>query len=143
MTVTETRAVVTADAAAVVAGAKPALRTRAAAQHPAHGAAVALRLLYFVLPLWWLFVSSTKDNAALFSTFGLWFAPRALALGQPADAVHRPRRHLHSAGCCNTIVYAVAAAGRRHAARHDGRLRVREVRLPGQEGLFSARSARS
>ena len=32
-----------------------------------------LCVLYFVLPLWWLFVSSTKDNAALFSTFGLWF----------------------------------------------------------------------
>ena len=55
-----------------------------------------LCVLYFVFPLWWLFVSSTKDNAALFSTFGLWFAPELLALGQPADAVHHPRRHLHA-----------------------------------------------
>jgi multiple sugar transport system permease protein len=31
-------------------------------------------LVYFVLPLFWLVVSSTKSNDDLFSTFGLWFA---------------------------------------------------------------------
>jgi multiple sugar transport system permease protein len=29
---------------------------------------------YFLLPLYWLVVASTKSNADLFSTFGLWFA---------------------------------------------------------------------
>lgn len=29
--------------------------------------------LYFMLPLYWLIVSSTKSNADLFGTFGLWF----------------------------------------------------------------------
>jgi multiple sugar transport system permease protein len=29
---------------------------------------------YFVIPLLWLVVASTKSNADLFSTFGLWFA---------------------------------------------------------------------
>ncbi|MFJ4166922.1 carbohydrate ABC transporter permease [Microbacterium sp. NPDC089698] len=28
---------------------------------------------YFVIPLLWLIVSTTKDNSALFSSFGLWF----------------------------------------------------------------------
>lgn len=32
-------------------------------------------LVYFLLPLFWLIVSSTKTNSELFSTFGLWFAP--------------------------------------------------------------------
>src|SRR5579875_2342338 len=32
-------------------------------------------LIYFLLPLFWLVISSTKTNAELFSTFGLWFAP--------------------------------------------------------------------
>lgn len=32
-------------------------------------------LVYFLLPLFWLIVSSTKTNAQLFSSFGLWFAP--------------------------------------------------------------------
>ncbi len=30
-------------------------------------------LIYFLLPLYWLFISSTKTNAGLFNTFGLWF----------------------------------------------------------------------
>lgn len=31
-------------------------------------------LVYFVLPLFWLFVASTKTTANLFSSFGLWFS---------------------------------------------------------------------
>jgi multiple sugar transport system permease protein len=31
-------------------------------------------LIYFLLPLFWLFVASTKTTANLFSSFGLWFA---------------------------------------------------------------------
>jgi multiple sugar transport system permease protein len=33
-----------------------------------------LFLCYFILPLVWLIISSTKSNDQLFSTFGLWFA---------------------------------------------------------------------
>jgi multiple sugar transport system permease protein len=32
-----------------------------------------LFLIYFILPLFWLIISSTKSNSDLFSTFGLWF----------------------------------------------------------------------
>ena len=31
-------------------------------------------VVYFLLPLWWLLVASTKSNADLFSSFGLWFS---------------------------------------------------------------------
>ncbi len=31
--------------------------------------------IYFMVPFFWLFVSSTKNAADLFGTFGLWFAP--------------------------------------------------------------------
>ena len=31
-------------------------------------------LIYFLLPLFWLFVASTKTTADLFSSFGLWFS---------------------------------------------------------------------
>jgi multiple sugar transport system permease protein len=34
---------------------------------------MALLWIYFILPLFWLIVSSTKTNQELFSTFGLWF----------------------------------------------------------------------
>lgn len=32
--------------------------------------------IYFLLPCYWLVISSTKSSTDLFSTFGLWFAPR-------------------------------------------------------------------
>ncbi len=31
-------------------------------------------LVYFLLPLYWVFISITKDNSQLNTTFGLWFA---------------------------------------------------------------------
>jgi multiple sugar transport system permease protein len=31
--------------------------------------------IYFLLPFYWLIISSTKTSTDLFSTFGLWFAP--------------------------------------------------------------------
>src|ERR1700730_17892466 len=34
-----------------------------------------LFLVYFLLPLFWLLISATKNNTDLFGTFGLWFAP--------------------------------------------------------------------
>ena len=36
---------------------------------------MAIMLIYFIMPLFWLIVSATKSNAELFSTFGLWFGP--------------------------------------------------------------------
>jgi len=33
-----------------------------------------LSLIYFLLPLWWLIVSSTKSNADLFNSNGFWFS---------------------------------------------------------------------
>ena len=33
-----------------------------------------LLVAYFLFPLYWLVVASTKSNADLFSSFGLWFA---------------------------------------------------------------------
>ena len=31
-------------------------------------------IIYFLMPLWWLFVSSTKSIEDLFNSFGLWFS---------------------------------------------------------------------
>ncbi|WP_042410073.1 carbohydrate ABC transporter permease [Streptacidiphilus carbonis] len=35
---------------------------------------LALTALYFLLPVWWLLVSSTKTNSGLFGSNGFWFA---------------------------------------------------------------------
>ena len=42
-------------------------------------AVLILATLYFLLPVWWLVVSATKTNAALFSSNGFWFSGMALA----------------------------------------------------------------
>lgn len=38
------------------------------------GFALALAALYFLLPVWWLVVSSTKTNSDLFASSGFWFS---------------------------------------------------------------------
>ena len=40
-------------------------------------AVLILATLYFLLPVWWLVVSATKTNAALFSSNGFWFSGMA------------------------------------------------------------------
>lgn len=37
-------------------------------------ALLGLAALYFLVPVYWLVVSTTKSNASLFSSFGLWFS---------------------------------------------------------------------
>ena len=68
-----------------------------------------LCVLYFIVPLWWLFVSSTKDNSALFSTFGLWFAPE-LSLWDNLQTLFTIRGGLYTRCLLNTVVYSVTAA---------------------------------
>ncbi len=55
-------------------------RRRWSTDHPRRSVvltvAMACVLVYFLLPLYWLVVASTKSNADLFSSFGLWFAHR-------------------------------------------------------------------
>ena len=102
-----------------------------------------LCVLYFVLPLWWLLVSSTKDNAALFSTFGLWFGGD-FSLWENLQTLFTVRDGIFTRWLVNTFVYAVSAAvGATLLCRHGG-LRVREVRFPRARRRSSARpSARS
>lgn len=66
-------------------------------------------LIYFALPLLWLFIASTKTNAGLFSSFGLWFDKSTHILQNLKDLF------AHDQGAFalwmrNTIVYAVSAA---------------------------------
>ena len=52
---------------------------------------------YFLLPLFWLVVASTKSNADLFSSFGLWFANFNL-FENIKDRAHLPGRRLRLLG---------------------------------------------
>ncbi|HEY7416277.1 MAG TPA: carbohydrate ABC transporter permease [Ktedonobacteraceae bacterium] len=68
-----------------------------------------LVLIYFLLPLFWLIVSSTKTNAELFSTFGLWFAPD-FNLFSNLQSVFTYEGGIFTTWFANSALYAVTSA---------------------------------
>ena len=63
---------------------------------------------YFLLPLAWIAVASTKSNADLFSSFGLWFADDVNLLGNLQD-VFTFQNGIYATWLRNSIVYAVVS----------------------------------
>ena len=90
---------------------------------------------YFLLPLVWLVVASTKSNSDLFSTFGLWFAHFNL-VGNLRD-VFTFQGGIYISWMRNTIFYAVAsgvgAAGLATAAGYA----FAKLYFPGGNALFA------
>ena len=98
---------------------------------------------YFLLPLVWIVVASTKSNADLFSTFGLWFADD-INLADNLRDVFTFQGGIYLTWLRNTILYAVVSARRRRGAGDDGRVRVRQAPLPRRQRCCSrSSSARS
>ncbi|TDO69126.1 multiple sugar transport system permease protein [Kribbella sp. VKM Ac-2571] len=67
-------------------------------------------LIYFLLPLFWLFVASTKTVGDLFSSFGLWFAGD-FSLWSNIRATVTNGDWVFSRWMANTVFYAVVSAG--------------------------------
>jgi multiple sugar transport system permease protein len=68
-----------------------------------------LFLIYFFLPLVWLIISSTKSDADLFSTFGLWFSGR-FNLFTNIQAVFTHDGGVYREWLWNTIYYSTCSA---------------------------------
>lgn len=66
-------------------------------------------LVYFLLPFFWLIVSSTKTNAALSSTWGLWFADHN-AFWENVVSVFTTNNGVFLLWLRNTALYSIAAA---------------------------------
>jgi multiple sugar transport system permease protein len=66
-------------------------------------------LAYFLLPLFWLVVASTKSTQDLFTTFGLWFS-RAPQLLANIQATFTHDDGVFARWLLNTVVYAVVSA---------------------------------
>jgi len=66
-------------------------------------------LVYFMLPLFWLMVASTKSTSDLFDTFGLWFAD--FNLFQNIKEVFTYNDGVYLRWLLNTALYAVVSAG--------------------------------
>lgn len=91
---------------------------------------------YFVLPLVWLVVASTKDNTDLFSSFGFWFG-RRLNLLANLHTLFTQQDGTFLRWALNTLVYsltsAVGAALLATAAGYGFAM----YRFPGGRALFS------
>jgi multiple sugar transport system permease protein len=67
-------------------------------------------LIYFLLPLFWLFVASTKTVGDLFSSFGLWFADDFSLLSNIRETFTNGGG-VFARWMGNTVFYAVVSAG--------------------------------
>jgi len=66
-------------------------------------------LLYFLIPLWWLVVASTKSNADLFTSFGLWFSGTNSLWANIHD-VFTTQDGVYLLWFRNSLVYAIVSA---------------------------------
>ena len=67
-------------------------------------------LIYFLLPLFWLFVASTKTTADLFSSFGLWFSDNPSLLSNIRETLTY-NSGVYTRWMANTLFYSVVSAG--------------------------------
>lgn len=92
--------------------------------------------LYFLLPLVWLFLASTKNNGDLFTTFGLWFGNDFNLFQNIAD-VFAYQNGIYLRWALNTVVYAgVSAIGASLLATMAG-YAFAKYNFPGGKLLFS------
>jgi multiple sugar transport system permease protein len=96
---------------------------------------VLLGVVYFLLPLWWLLVASTKSNADLFSSFGLWFAN--LNLIDNIKTVLTFQDGVFVRWAANSVIYAVVSAvGASFLATMAG-YAFAKYKFPGGTALFA------
>jgi multiple sugar transport system permease protein len=94
-----------------------------------------LLALYFILPIAWLAIASTKDNADLFSTFGYAFGH--FNLFQNLHDVFTTSNGIYLQWALNTVIYAaVSAIGASFLATMAG-YAFAKYRFPGAKILFS------
>jgi multiple sugar transport system permease protein len=67
-------------------------------------------LIYFLLPLFWLVVASTKTTGDLFGSFGLWFADD-FSLPDNLRRVFTVQDGVYGRWLLNTAIYALVSAG--------------------------------
>lgn len=91
---------------------------------------------YFLLPLLWLFIASTKSNADLFSSFGFWFG-KDFNLFTNIAQVFTFKDGVYLRWVLNTVVYAgVSAFGASLLATMAG-YGFAKYRFPGGRAIFS------
>jgi multiple sugar transport system permease protein len=92
-------------------------------------------LIYFLLPLFWLCVASTKTTGDLFSTFGLWFGHGFSLFTNIANTLTF-NGGVYARWLGNTLVYSVVSAGGAALLATLGGYGFAKFRFAGNNQLF-------
>ena len=87
-----------------------------------------------MFPLWWLLVSSTKSNADLFSTFGLWFADFNLI--DNLKSVFTTQDGIYGQWVLNSLLYSVVSAVGASLLATAAGYAFAKYKFPGGNALF-------
>lgn len=92
--------------------------------------------IYSVVPLLWLIINATKDQANLFSSFGLWFGNGFDLFGNIADTfTYDDGIFLH--WFANTLLYVVVGGGGATLLATLGGYGLAKYRFPGRRAVFA------
>jgi len=93
-------------------------------------------LVYFLLPLFWLLVASTKTTSDLFNSFGLWLSGDFSLFSNIRDTLSYDGG-VYGRWLLNTAVYAVASAGGAALLAALGGYGFAKYRFRGNGALFN------
>jgi len=92
--------------------------------------------IYSVVPLAWLIINATKDQASLFSSFGLWFGNGFNLFDNIAQTfTYNNGIFLH--WFANTLLYVVVGAGGATVLATFAGYGLAKYRFPGRRGVFA------
>ncbi|UKA68549.1 carbohydrate ABC transporter permease [Arthrobacter sp. FW306-05-C] len=97
--------------------------------------AMLLCLVYFLLPIFWLVVASTKANEDLFSSFGLWFSHMSLA--ENLNSVFTFQNGVFIHWMVNSLIYAVVSGLGASALATAAGYAFAKYRFPGGNAMFT------
>jgi multiple sugar transport system permease protein len=93
-------------------------------------------IIYFLTPLVWLTISTTKENGDLFSTFGLWFG-NSFQFFNNVGSLFTFQGGVFWQWMLNTVIYAVVSAAGAAATATATGYALAKYRFRGSTAVFS------
>ena len=94
-----------------------------------------LSAVYFVLPVYWVLVSSTKSTSDLFGSFGLWFAH--FRLGPNLSQLFAANQGIFTRWLLNSVLYAGVGAAAATVLSAAAGYALAKYRFRGREAAFT------
>jgi multiple sugar transport system permease protein len=94
-----------------------------------------LSAVYFVLPVYWVLVSSTKSTTDLFGSFGLWFAH--FRLGPNLSQLFTANQGIFTRWLLNSVLYAGVGAAAATVLSAAAGYALAKYRFRGREAAFT------